>query len=152
MNELVRLIQGHLDRYGVTRAAFARRCGTTPQTMQNWWGPMAALPMAKHLRGVAEVTGIPYLTVLDAALVDVGYRDSMVDDLPALKDQLGRAGQDPVVLRELAAFVADMAVSAAAERPASDDVESRSAGQVIADLLMGDVDRDNGDNGGQSAR
>lgn len=76
----MRLIQGHLDRYGVTRAEFARRAGTTPQTVQNWKDRPTTLPRREHLEGVAQVIGVPYAVVLAAALKDAGYQDH--DDLP----------------------------------------------------------------------
>ncbi len=79
MTELMRLIQTHLDRYGVTRAEFARRAGTTPQTVQNWKDRPTTLPRREHLEGVARVIGVPYKVVLDAALKDAGYQD---DELP----------------------------------------------------------------------
>lgn len=75
MTELMRLIQGHLDRYGVTRAEFARRAGTTPQTVQNWKDRPTTLPRREHLEGVARVIGVPYAVVLGAALRDAGYSD-----------------------------------------------------------------------------
>ena len=75
MNELRRLIQAHLDKYGVTRAEFARRAGTKPQTVQNWWDNPTTLPQRKHLEGVAAVIGVPYAVVLAAALKDAGYQD-----------------------------------------------------------------------------
>lgn len=90
MSELMRLIQTHLDRWGVSRAEFARRCGTTPQTIQNWQDRPTTLPKPEHLRGVAEVTGYPYLIVLDAALVDAGYREDLADDLQSLKVRIAR--------------------------------------------------------------
>lgn len=80
MTELMRLIQGHLDKYGVTRAEFARRAGTTPQTVQNWKDRPTTLPRREHLEGVAQVIGVPYEVVLSAALKDAGYQDH--DDLP----------------------------------------------------------------------
>lgn len=58
MTELMRLIQGHLDKYGVTRAEFARRAGTTPQTVQNWKDRPTTLPRREHLEGVARVIGV----------------------------------------------------------------------------------------------
>lgn len=77
MSELRRLIQAHLDEYGVTRSEFARRSGTKPQTVQNWWDKPTTLPSRRHLEGVAAVLRTPYLVVLTAALVDAGYLDSM---------------------------------------------------------------------------
>lgn len=90
MSELMRLIQSHLDRYGVTRATFAKRIGTTPQTVQNWKTRSTTMPKPEVLKGVATETKIPYLIVLDAALVDAGYRDSLADDLKALKVRIAR--------------------------------------------------------------
>lgn len=69
----MQLIQAHLDKYGVTRAEFARRAGTTPQTVQNWKSRPGTLPKPEHLRGVADVIGVPFETVLNAALRDAGY-------------------------------------------------------------------------------
>lgn len=94
MSELMRLIQSHLDRYGVTRATFAKRVGTTPQTVQNWKSRSTTMPRPEHLKGVAKETGIPYLIVLDAALMDAGYRDSLADDLDALEVRIARYVRD----------------------------------------------------------
>ena len=77
--ELMALIQEHLDKYGVKRAEFARRAGTTPQTVQNWIDRPTTLPRREHLEGVANVIGVPYAVVLAAALKDAGYQD---DGLP----------------------------------------------------------------------
>ena len=79
VSELLNLIQAHLDRYGVTRSEFARRAGTTPQTVQNWKDRPTTLPRREHLEGVARVLGVPYEVVLSAALQDAGYSDG---DLP----------------------------------------------------------------------
>jgi transcriptional regulator with XRE-family HTH domain len=79
VSELLNLIQAHLDRYGVTRSEFARRAGTTPQTVQNWKDRPTTLPRREHLEGVARVIGVPYEVVLNAALQDAGYSDG---DLP----------------------------------------------------------------------
>jgi len=51
VSELLDLIQAHLDRYGVTRSEFARRAGTTPQTVQNWKDRPTTLPRREHLEG-----------------------------------------------------------------------------------------------------
>ncbi len=75
VSELLDLIQAHLDRYGVTRSEFARRAGTTPQTVQNWKDRPTTLPRREHLEGVARVIGVPYEVVLSAALQDAGYSD-----------------------------------------------------------------------------
>jgi len=146
MAELMRLIQAHLDRYGVSRAEFSRRIGTQPQTVQNWRDNPSTFPAAKLLRGVAEVIDAPYLVVLDAVLVDTGYRDSMVDDLPSLRARIKRlADDDPAALRELAAYVASLELS--------QDTQPRSdTADLIASILRRELNAQNGDNGGQEIR
>lgn len=78
VSELMKIVQAHLDKYGVKEAEFARRIGTSPQTVSNWKTRGNTLPSRRLLDGVAAVTGQPYLRVLDAALIDAGYQS--VDD------------------------------------------------------------------------
>ena len=74
MGELWSIIQGHLDRYGVREAAFARRMGTGPQTINAWkMRGLKRLPERWLLNAVARETGTPYSAVLHAALIDTGY-------------------------------------------------------------------------------
>lgn len=74
VSELMKLVQAHLDKYGVKEAEFARRIGTAPQTVSNWKARGTTLPSRRLLEGVAAVTGLPYQRVLDAALIDAGYQ------------------------------------------------------------------------------
>lgn len=107
MSELRRLIQAHLDRYGVTRSEFARRAGTTPQTVQNWWDRPTTLPRADHLQGVADVIGLPYLVVLDAALLDAGYRTTLADDVDTMCYRVDNlVASSPEDFKIVAAYVA----------------------------------------------
>lgn len=153
MTELMRLIQSHLDRYGVTRAEFARRAGTSPQTVQNWRDEIKALPDAKHLRGVAEVIGVPYVVVLNAALVDAGYLDSVADDAAALEARIRAAvGADPAVLDDVWFTVNRVKAEQQLAGAVSDQSESRSAADLIARILRGGFDGDDRDNGGEQAR
>lgn len=102
MTELMRLIQAHIDRYGVTRATVARRAGMSPQTVQNWRDEIRALPDAHHLRAIAAVIGVPYIVVLDAALTDCGYRDTSTDTADMLEARMRRAVEvDPNILDDL---------------------------------------------------
>lgn len=86
------LIQTHLDKYGVKEAEFARRIGTSPQTVSNWKLRGTTLPTRRLLEGVAEVTGLPYPTVLGAALADAGYwsPDDIKNWRPAARLKFGR--------------------------------------------------------------
>lgn len=83
MGHLWSIIQDHLDRYGVREAAFARRLGTAPQTLNSWKKRgLRQLPDRSLLEAVARETGTPYDEVLDAVLRDIGYKD----DAPAKSD------------------------------------------------------------------
>lgn len=74
MGELWSIIQGHLDQYGVREAAFARRMGTGPQTINAWkMRGLKRLPERYLLEAVARETGTRYEAVLRAALLDTGY-------------------------------------------------------------------------------
>jgi hypothetical protein len=94
MGELVSLIQQYLDKHGVRWAAFARNIGTIPQTVNKWKTNPGTFPEPEHLKGVARVTGVPYLLVLDAVLKDAGYRDSLVDDQRTLEVRIARAARE----------------------------------------------------------
>jgi transcriptional regulator with XRE-family HTH domain len=133
----MRLIEGHLDRYGVTRAEFARRIGTRPQTIQNWKDKTTILPQAELLRGVANVIDAPYLIVLDAALVDSGYRDTTVDDVRTLEVRIkALADRDPAGLRQLAAYVRLL------EREIDAEDESGHASRDLADRIADIIRRE----------
>jgi hypothetical protein len=74
MGELWRIIQAHLDRYGVREAAFARQIGTVSQTLSSWkHRGLKQLPSKDLLEAVARETTTPYEDVLAAVLVDIGY-------------------------------------------------------------------------------
>ncbi len=74
MPQLMSIIDAHLEKYGVREAAFARTVNASPQTISAWrHRGIRALPTAALLRSVADITGHPYLEVLDAALTDAGY-------------------------------------------------------------------------------
>lgn len=145
MPELMRLIQGHLDRYGVTRAEFARRIGTRPQTVQNWKDKPDILPNTELLRGVANVVDAPYLIVLDAALVDSGYRDTTVDDVTTLEIRIKRlAERDPAGLRQLAAYIRLLEREIDAEDQSAH--ASRDLADRIADIIRREFDADDSGN------
>ncbi|TPW95741.1 helix-turn-helix domain-containing protein [Mycolicibacterium fortuitum] len=74
MRELIRIVQAHMDEYGVSEAEVARRIGATPQTVNQWRnGELKQLPRQKYLQALAELTRTDYVTVLSAALVDANY-------------------------------------------------------------------------------
>lgn len=132
--ELMRLIQAHIDRYGVTRATVARRAGMSPQTVHNWRDEIKALPDAAHLRGIAEVIGQPYTVVLDAALTDAGYRDSATDNAATIEARIRRAAEvDPDIVDDL--WFALNRIKAERALTGSHPVESEVAVDLLARIL-----------------
>jgi transcriptional regulator with XRE-family HTH domain len=74
MSELWKIVQTHLDEYGVSEAEFARRMGSSPQTLSSWkLRGLKKLPDKRLLEAVADQTRASYDDVLGAALVDIGY-------------------------------------------------------------------------------
>lgn len=95
MGELWSIIQGHLDLYGVREAAFARRMGTGPQTINAWKvRGLKRLPERHLLEAVARETGTPYAVVLQAALVDTGYAATVTPEADGAQ-RAPRSEQEP---------------------------------------------------------
>jgi transcriptional regulator with XRE-family HTH domain len=68
------VVQEHIDGepYRVSIRQVAAKLDMSPTALSNWRQPRS-LPEAAHLRALANLTGTPYLRVLDAALEDAGY-------------------------------------------------------------------------------
>lgn len=75
MGRLWDIIQGHIDSvpYPPSERTIARKLAVSPTTLANWRGPKK-LPSRTNLEAIAELTGVSYSVVLDAALYDTGYR------------------------------------------------------------------------------
>jgi transcriptional regulator with XRE-family HTH domain len=74
MGKLWDVVQAHMDGepYRVSQRQVALKLGISPTALGNW-RQLRSLPEADHLRALANLTGTPYLRVLDAALEDAGY-------------------------------------------------------------------------------
>lgn len=83
MGQLYDLIQAHMDAqpYEVRPADVARKLGVSRQTVLNWREPTGWVSR-RHLEGIAQLTGVPYLRVLDAMLEDIGYISRTPPDDP----------------------------------------------------------------------
>ena len=89
------LIQAHLDEYGVTDAEFARRMGVSPQTLNSWKKRgVRQLPARDKLEAVAELTRNTYSHVLDAALVDAGYRGELRSEVVEVAQRIRDLGAE----------------------------------------------------------
>ncbi len=74
MGKLWEIVQRHIDQqpYGVSQRQLAGKLGMSPTALGNW-RELKALPTPANLHALANLTGTPYLRVLDAALEDAGY-------------------------------------------------------------------------------
>ena len=101
---LWKIIQKHLDDYGVREAEFARRIGTSPQTVSSWKKRgIRSLPTKDLLVGVSDVTRQPYDVVLTAVLHDIKYLPNDVTAHSAPTNQAGvrPADDEDAEVREL---------------------------------------------------
>lgn len=71
------LIQRHIDNVGypVSERTIAARLGVTPNTLKHW-RDLKRLPSRENLEAIANLVGVRYAVVLDAALHDTGYHES----------------------------------------------------------------------------
>jgi transcriptional regulator with XRE-family HTH domain len=77
MGKLWELLQRHIDTapYPPTERAVARKLNVSPTTLANWRDPKK-LPSRENLQAIADLVGVRYSVVLDAALYDTGYHES----------------------------------------------------------------------------
>jgi len=98
MGKLWEIVQRHIDAqpYGVSQRQLASKLGMSPTALGNW-RELKALPAPTNLHALANLTGTPYLRVLDAALEDAGYIPKVGDergDTPPMK-QAAPAAVEP---------------------------------------------------------
>lgn len=74
MGRLYDLIQRHIDtqHYEVSERQVAQKIGVTQTTLSNWQHPKRLIEK-KHLVAISRVINVPYETVRDALLDDIGY-------------------------------------------------------------------------------
>lgn len=92
MSELLRIIDDYRDAHGQpSDASIARAIGIAPQTLSSWRKRgIKEPPEAATLRSLARLVGLPYEDhVLQAALVDAGWRDAMPNNPGKSKEVRG---------------------------------------------------------------
>jgi len=79
------LIQRHIDAapYPPSERQVAAKLGVSPTTLANW-RELKRLPSRESLRSIADLVGVRYAVVLDAALRDTGYHEEMQASGPDL--------------------------------------------------------------------
>lgn len=102
MGRLWTVVSNYLDAQplGGSERGMARLIGMSPTALGNW-RQLSRLPSVDHLRRLSQVTGTPYLDVLNAALIDTGYLIEEVvgnAEHPAPKP---RAGASPATKGEI---------------------------------------------------
>lgn len=83
MSRLVDLIDAYRDAHGSpSEASVARAIGAAPQTVNSWRNRgIRELPEVEIMQRLATYLGVPYRTVLEAALVDAKYAST--EEYPA---------------------------------------------------------------------
>lgn len=93
MGHLYKLIEQHLDEYGVREAELARRIGSSPQTVNSWKKRGIKKPPEQELlMALAIEIRRPYGDVLRAALLDSGYITEAQQDV---SEEIARAAFEP---------------------------------------------------------
>lgn len=91
MGRLYDIIQTHMDSqpYGASQRQVASKLGVSPTTLKNWRAPRELIDK-RHLVAISDLTGVPYVRVLDALLDDIGYLSR--DERPAEHRGAGETG------------------------------------------------------------
>ena len=76
MGQLWDIVQAHIDSapYPPSERQVAAKLGVSPTALSKWRAPKR-LPDVENLRSLARLAGVPYSTVLEAALADTGYKE-----------------------------------------------------------------------------
>ena len=71
------LIQQHIDNapYPPSERQVAAKLGVSPNALRFWREPKK-LPSRENLQAIADLAGVRYSVVLDAALYDTGYHEN----------------------------------------------------------------------------
>ncbi|MFC5268409.1 helix-turn-helix domain-containing protein [Kribbella qitaiheensis] len=71
------LIQTHIDNapYPPSERQVAAKLGVSPNALRFWREPKK-LPSRENLQAIADLVGVRYSVVLDAALFDTGYHEN----------------------------------------------------------------------------
>jgi transcriptional regulator with XRE-family HTH domain len=143
MGQLWDILQRHIDAapYPPSERQVAMRLGVSPTTLANWRDPKK-LPSRENLQAIADLAGVRYSVVLDAALHDTGYHEAGGEHAAVAPMTRARASRRPVAVVE--------AELGAAEAALADWDELEASGAVSAEVeeakgkraeLQADVDR-----------
>lgn len=80
MGQLWDLVQRHIEEamYKPSERQLAARLKVSPTTLTNWRErELKRLPTRENLEAIADLVGVRYSVVLEAALYDTGYHESL---------------------------------------------------------------------------
>jgi len=102
MGELGRLIKQYQDEHWPrpTNADIAAVLEVARSTIGNWSD--GTMPMPANLRALSRLIGVPYPTILEAVLVDAGYKMKAGErggDTPAIVDVTAEPSTSPELKR-----------------------------------------------------
>lgn len=102
MGKLWDIVQDHIDSspYPPSERQVAKKLGMSPTGLANWRYPRG-LPAAENLRALARLAGVPYSTVLEAALADTGYTEAHDGQPPMTQAGASPAAESHVTVREV---------------------------------------------------
>jgi transcriptional regulator with XRE-family HTH domain len=137
MGMLWDLIQRHIDNapYPPSERQVARRLEVSPNTLAHW-RDLKRLPSRDNLQAIADLVGVRYSTVLDAALNDTGYHEGSGEHAAVAPMGRVRARRRPV-----AAVEAELGAAEAALADWDDLHLSGAAADEKRAELQSDVDR-----------
>lgn len=89
MSQVKRLVDDFRAREDRSETWFAKQVGVSSKTLNSWFTRGRKSTMPPHvIKAMARVLGLPYRTVLEAALYDSGYLpETAVDDNRSRKAQ-----------------------------------------------------------------
>lgn len=132
MGKIWELLQRHIDSapYPPSERAVAHKLGVSPTTMGNWRDPKK-LPSRENLQAIADLVGVRYSVVLDAALHDTGYHEESVKRM--------RLRPATTVAAELRVAEANLADFDAQDVPGSGAKSHRATLQAHVDALRDEL-------------
>jgi transcriptional regulator with XRE-family HTH domain len=129
------ILQRHIDTapYPPSERQVAMRLGVSPTTLANWRDPKK-LPSRENLQAIADLAGVRYSVVLDAALHDTGYHEGVGEHAAVAPMGRARARRRPVAAVEAELGAAEAALADWDELELKGEAADEKRGELQADV------------------
>jgi transcriptional regulator with XRE-family HTH domain len=129
------ILQRHIDTapYPPSERQVAMRLGVSPTTLANWRDPKK-LPSRENLQAIADLAGVRYSVVLDAALHDTGYHEAGGEHATVAPLTRARASRRPVAMVEAELEAAELDLAEFDELEESGDAAKEKRAELQADV------------------